>query len=188
MISRLGYALLALLARQPSTGYELTARARRPLGYFWFAQHSQVYPELRRLLAGGWVRFEPAPGPGPREKKVYSVTEAGLEMLRDWVTEAPEPERGRDDMVLKAYAVWTADRDAAGRLFASEVARHSDRLATYEENLKVVESRHKGGQPPVTHPDFGNYAALRCGIDYEHQRIGWLRWMSEQLAAYRAGA
>ena len=105
MITRLGYAILALLARQPGTGYELSARARRPLGHFWFARHSQVYPELQRLLAAGVVRFDTAPGPGPREKKVYSLTEAGLGILRDWVTQAPQPVHARDDLLLKAYAV-----------------------------------------------------------------------------------
>ena len=89
MISRLGYAILALLARQPSTGYELSARARRPLGYFWSARHSQVYPELQRLLADGWVRFDAQPGPGPLDKKVYAPTEAGMSMLRDWVVQPP---------------------------------------------------------------------------------------------------
>src|SRR6516165_6614771 len=91
MISKLGYAILALLARQPSTGYELSARARRPLGYFWSARHSQVYPELRKLLAAGLVRFDTAPGPGPRDKKVYSLTDYGMTRLRDWVIQPPNP-------------------------------------------------------------------------------------------------
>lgn len=186
MISRLGYAILALLARQPGTGYELSARASRPLGYFWFARHSQVYPELQKLLAAGWVRFDAAPGPGPRDKKVYSLTEAGLDLLRAWVTEAPQPARTRDDLLLKAYAVWTADPAAARRLFDDQIARHRERLSTYEQDWRMVESRHGGGPPPVTHPDFGSYATLRCGIDYERQRIGWLGWMTRQLAAHEA--
>lgn len=181
MISRFGYALLALLARQPSTGYELSERARRPLGYFWLARHSQVYPELQKLLAGGWVRFDAAPGPGPRDKKVYAPTDAGMSMLAEWVARPPEPAPARDDMVLKAYAVWTADPEAARQVFAAEAAVHRDRLRSYEEYWRAVESRHNGGPPPVTHPDFGNYAALRCGITYERHRAGWLEWMSEQL-------
>jgi len=44
-----------------------------------------------------------------------------------------------------------------------------------------VESRHNGGPPLPRHPDFGNYATLRFGIDYQRQRIAWLRWISRQL-------
>jgi Virulence activator alpha C-term len=109
---------------------------------------------------------------------VYSLTEAGLGLLRAWVTEAPQPERTRDDLLLKAYAVWTADPGAARRLFDDQIAGHRERLGTYEQGWRTVQSRHDGGPPPVTHPDFGNYATLRCGIDYERQRIAWLAWMS----------
>lgn len=183
MISRLGYALLALLARQSSTGYELSARARRPLGYFWSARHSQVYPELQKLLADGFVRFDQATGPGPRDKKVYSLTGAGQERLREWVSQPPAPGHSRDDLVLKAYASWTADPAATATLFASQAALHEARLREYDEDWREIEARHAGGAPPVTHPDFGNYAALKCGIEYERHRIAWLRWVSEQLAA-----
>lgn len=184
MISRLGYAILALLARQPSTGYELSARARRPLGYFWSARHSQVYPELQKLLAAGFVRFDPAPGPGPREKKVYAVTGTGLAILREWVTQAPEPPHARDDLLLKAYAIWTAEPAAARRMLAGQVSRHQDRLRAYEEDWARVESRHDG-PPPATHPEFGSYATLKCGIDHERQRIAWLQWLDQQLATTR---
>ena len=182
MVSRLGYAILALLARQPGTGYELAGRARRPLGYFWSARHSQVYPELQRLLDGGWVRYAAMPGPGPRDKKVYSLTEAGLDLLRDWVPRPPEPTPGRDDLLLKAYAIWTADPVPARAMLAGQAERHQERLRAYEADWAAVESRHQGGPPPATHPDFGSYATLRCGIDYERQRIAWLQWMDQQLA------
>jgi DNA-binding PadR family transcriptional regulator len=186
MISRLGYAILALLARQPSTGYELSARARRPLGYFWSARHSQIYPELQRLLAAGLVRFDAAPGPGPRDKKVYALTDVGMGRLREWLIQAPESAQARDDLLLKAYAAWT-DPAAAGHLFASQIALHQERLEDHEKDWMQVESRHNGGPPPVTHPDFGSYATLKCGIDYERQRIAWLQWMSGLLASDQAG-
>lgn len=188
MISKLGYAILAMLARQPSTGYELSARSRRPIGYFWSARHGQIYPELRKLLDAELVRFSAGPGPGPREKKVYSLTETGLEALREWVLQDPAPaESGRDELLLKAYSIWTADPAGAQELFAGQVRRHQDRLAEYEADWELVESRHQDGPPPVSDPDFGSYATLRCGIDYECQRIAWLTWMCQQLAGHRPG-
>ena len=45
---------------------------------------------------------------------------------------------------------------------------------------------HHAGPPPVTHPDFGSYATLKCGIEYERQRIAWLRWMVEQFTSHLA--
>jgi hypothetical protein len=120
---------------------------------------------------------------------VYALTEAGLRVLREWVTNAPQPAPGRDDdLLLMAYAAWTADPAAAGRLFAGQIGLHQERLQEYEQDWRRVESRHDGGPPPVTHPDFGSYATLKCGIDHERQRIAWLRWISQQLAPRQPGA
>lgn len=183
MTSKLGYAILALLARQPSTGYELSARARRPLSYFWFARHSQVYPELQKLLDAELVSFSLAPGPGPLDKKVYSLTPAGLDLLREWVIAVPEPAPVRNDLLLKAYASWTTDPAAAAGLFAGQVGQHEQQLASYQREQQAVESQHSSGPPPVTHPDFGSYATLRYGIGIERQRIEWLTWISQQFAS-----
>ncbi len=49
MVTSLGYALLALLARTPLTGYDLAQRMLRSTDFFWTARHSQIYPELARL-------------------------------------------------------------------------------------------------------------------------------------------
>jgi virulence activator alpha len=71
-------------------------------------------------------------------------------------------------------------------LFASQIPRHQERLARYQEDRRRVESRHRAGPPPVTHPDFGSYATLKCGIEYERQRIAWLRWMVRQFNSNQA--
>ncbi|HEY3085299.1 MAG TPA: PadR family transcriptional regulator [Candidatus Dormibacteraeota bacterium] len=52
-VTTLGYAILGLLARQSLSGYDLARRLRRPIGFYWTARHSQIYPELRRLTALG---------------------------------------------------------------------------------------------------------------------------------------
>src|SRR5262245_2888646 len=69
LVSTLGYALLSLLTRGPATGYDLTQRMREPIGFFWVAQHSQIYPELARLADDGHVRATEGHGPGPHAKK-----------------------------------------------------------------------------------------------------------------------
>jgi hypothetical protein len=99
------------------------------------------------------------------------------------VPRPPEPTPGRDDLLLKAYAIWSVDPVPARAMLAGQAARHQERLRAYEADWAAVERRHDGGPPPATHPDFGSYATLRCGIDYERQRIAWLQWMDQRLAA-----
>ena len=52
-VSALGYALLCALHKEPLTGYDLVRRMHRPIGYYWSARQSQIYPELSRLTAAG---------------------------------------------------------------------------------------------------------------------------------------
>jgi Virulence activator alpha C-term len=79
------------------------------------------------------------------------------------------------------------DPASARRLFAGQAARHRERLRQYERDWRQIEIRHNGGAPPVTHPEFGSYATLKCGIDHERQRIAWLQWLGRQLTAHQAG-
>src|SRR5690606_24488121 len=63
-VSTLGFALLSLLTRGPATGYDLAQRMKAPIGHFWTAKHSQIYPELARLAEAGHVRVRSGAGPG----------------------------------------------------------------------------------------------------------------------------
>ena len=86
------FALLGLLEREPSHGYELkrdydTFFARgRPLPF------GQVYATLGRLARDGKVLpGEVEPGAGP-DRKRYAITEAGRAAVDSWLSEPVEPE------------------------------------------------------------------------------------------------
>ena len=51
----LRYALVGLLASRPSSGYELSKRFAVSMAHVWPVGHSQIYPELSRLLADGLI-------------------------------------------------------------------------------------------------------------------------------------
>ena len=69
----LRYALLGALADQPRTGYALLKHFEQSLAYAWPASHSQIYPELARLLDDGLIEQT---GSGARNSKTYAVTDA----------------------------------------------------------------------------------------------------------------
>jgi len=179
--SALGYALLCLLVRDPSTGYDLARRLRRPIGYYWTARHTQIYPELGRLATAGLVTYEAGSGPGPREKKTYSITAAGRDALAEWLVTPPAPRVPKDELLLKTYAVATADPHRMAHLYEVAAETHARRLAEYRNQLTDlidVGADHPG------HPSFGNYATLRYGIAIEEMRQAWCRWMASTLAGH----
>src|SRR5215475_5922669 len=114
------YALLGMLARESLSGYDIARQLRTTLGFFWQAPHSQIYPELARLEARALVthaRIEQTERP---DKKIYTITPAGRDALARWVVLPPLPSPVRDELVLKTFSVWLADRPQALALFQDQ--------------------------------------------------------------------
>ncbi|HLJ36400.1 MAG TPA: PadR family transcriptional regulator [Ktedonobacteraceae bacterium] len=179
-ISTLGYALLAILARGPLSGYDLAQRMKKPIGFFWQSQLSQIYPELAHLEAQGCVTHKVIVQEDRPQKKVYTITDAGSTALKAWVTRSPTPPPERNELLLKTYAIWLADSEAAIELFRTQEQMHAERLALYEHDRIRIEQ--ESGRVPHPHePLFGNYATVRMGIAYEHEYVEWCHWMAEQF-------
>jgi len=68
----LPHALLTALTEHPGSGSDLASRFDRSIGYFWQATHQQIYRELARLEAAGWIEALPVEG-GRGRKRRYRV-------------------------------------------------------------------------------------------------------------------
>jgi PadR family transcriptional regulator AphA len=184
----LRYVLLGLLAREPLSGYDLKLRMERRVENFWSARHSQIYPELARLEEGGYVTHRVVEQKDRPDKKVYEVTDAGFEVLREWVTEPPSPLRtGRDELVLKAYSVWLAEPEGAVALFREQQRLHEEQLLRYEEIGAWMAEEWSEDLHRIDSPRFASYAALQRGIGYERGYADWCAWVVEQLEKGVAG-
>jgi DNA-binding PadR family transcriptional regulator len=156
---------------------------RRPVGYFWQARHSQIYPELARLEAQGLVGHQVVKQQDRPDKKVYAIAEAGREALRAWVTSEMDEPPVRDELVLKAFSLWLADPRAAAALFREHERRHEAQLAHYRELEAGMVRSTDGIMPPVDTPEFAAYATLQRGLGYEREYAAWCRWVADQLEA-----
>ena len=104
----LKHALMGALADQPRTGYGLVKHFEQSLAYAWPASHSQIYPELARLLEDGLIEQT---GTGPRNSKTYALTGAGLDEIRRWLRETEPDRRVRSDAALRTFFLWLLDPD-----------------------------------------------------------------------------
>jgi len=179
MPSTLGYALLGLLARRPQTGYELAQSMRIPVGYFWSASHSQIYPELSRLEADSLVRSRVVPGPGPRDTKLYTISAAGRRALAAWVVMPAALEQSRSEELLKTYSLWLGDPVGAREMISGLRDRHHEMLSRYERIAAEIE---RGGPLDPATPRFFDYATLRRGLSFERHAIAWCDWLLDTLS------
>ena len=84
-ITLLGYALLGLLQKKASSGYEV----RKILTEIPMASFSNspgaIYPALTRLEERKLLQGRVGRGPGLRERRVLQITAAGLKELKAWL-------------------------------------------------------------------------------------------------------
>jgi DNA-binding PadR family transcriptional regulator len=102
--------VLALLAKEPSHGYQLRARLRQALGPLGDTMNDgQVYVTLTRLEKAGLVASEQAAGVADRpDRKVYELTAAGQQRVASWLTEVSWPKPDLAEFHLKLIAAAAA--------------------------------------------------------------------------------
>ena len=98
--------VLAMLAKEPSHGYELRVRLARALGPVAEGiNEAQMYVTLARLEKGGFVARLDAPAQRS-DRKVYCLTAAGQERVTEWMSDVswPRPDLAEFHMKLIAAA------------------------------------------------------------------------------------
>jgi DNA-binding PadR family transcriptional regulator len=102
---KLEFVLLGLINIHPSvSGYELKIIINKSTGYFFAASLSQIYPALKDLTGGGLITFEVQPLVGKQDRKVYTITSEGRQVLTAWLQEPVEYNQSLDafeDFLLK---------------------------------------------------------------------------------------
>jgi DNA-binding PadR family transcriptional regulator len=95
--------LLALLAKEPSHGYQLRGRLRDALGPLGDAMNDgQVYVTLARLEKAGLLT---ASSEGERsDRKVYELTADGQQRVAEWIAEVSWPRPDLAEFHLKLIA------------------------------------------------------------------------------------
>lgn len=80
----LKHGLLGLLNYGSMTGYELYKVFQDSLNYFWQVQISQIYRELNEMEKKGWLTSEYEIQTDKPNKKIYTITESGLQEFHNW--------------------------------------------------------------------------------------------------------
>jgi DNA-binding PadR family transcriptional regulator len=84
-LTQFSYGVLALIGRNGAGPHDLVQYGRRGRVYDR-AANSQYYAEPKRLAALGYLKAEKQPGK-TRERTHYTLTDKGLQALRDWMDE-----------------------------------------------------------------------------------------------------
>jgi DNA-binding PadR family transcriptional regulator len=173
------YGILALLALQPWTTYQLATQMERSLGWIWPRAISRLYEEPKKLVAAGLADSRPG-ATGRRPSTVYSITPAGREALAAWLTEpGAGPVLECEALVKIAYA----DQGTREGLLANLAALIDDTSAKLQFGQMIATSYLEGRGPfqerlPVSG------LMWRFLWEYHVTVLQWARWARDQVQAW----
>ncbi len=171
----LAHALMTSLLEKPSSGYDLARRFDKSIGFFWHATHQQIYRELARMEASGWIDSMAAPDGGRTRKRVYRVLDAGRDELLAWAAASTAPSDLRDDLMVRLRADAAIGPLGLQPELRRRAALHAQKLAAYQ----AIEARDFPAGETLTREAALQRHILLLGVRYEQ---GWLDWTRDALA------
>lgn len=165
------YLVLGMINRQPMTGYDITKELEKEWVDFWYADHSQIYPELRRLLKEELVSFEITIQGEKLEKKLYSITEKGRKDLINWILREEEDLIPKDMFKLKVYFSEALSIEEVKNNFNSQLKKHKMKLNSIKNEMEKI-----GKVDYELTSDFCNYVVMQGAVFREEAYIAWLLW------------
>ena len=132
-------ALLGLLEREPSHGYDLKRDYDTYFGRGKPLPFGQVYSTLGRLARDGKVMVgEAEPGAGP-DRKRYVITEQGVSDVETWLREPVEPEPHLQTVLFVKVTLALMSGRPAEQYLDTQRAAHLQRMR------ELTELRRSGG-------------------------------------------
>ena len=156
--------VLAMLAKEPSHGYQLRARLRQALGPLGDAMNAgHIYVTLTRLEKAGLVASERSTTVADRpDRKMYALTPDGQHRVAEWLAEVGWPKPDLAEFHLK--------------LVAAAAAGLADPLTIVDTQRRELLRRLRDAQrAAMAEPDRSDAALLLEGIVLRLQAD--LRWL-----------
>jgi DNA-binding PadR family transcriptional regulator len=168
--------VLAMLAKEPSHGYDLRGRLRQALGPLGDALNAgQIYVTLSRLEKAGLVTSERAEGRSDRpDRKVYGLTPDGQRRVAEWLAEVSWPKPDLAEFHLK--------------LVAAAAAGLADPLGIVDAQRRELLRRLRDAQrAAMAEPDGSDAALLLEGVVLRLQAdVHWLEACEQSWSGRRS--
>lgn len=175
------YAILGLLSWKPLAGYDIKKVFADSAAFYWSGNNNQIYTTLVRLHDEGLVTQEIHHQENLPARKVYTITEKGLTVLKTWVQSTPELPEFRNTFLIQL--TW------AGLLDETDL---DELLAKYEEELriKVLMEQEKASRSGVMTGRTARETYLWKMVSqnviaaYQHE-LDWIRQVRAGISQFR---
>jgi PadR family transcriptional regulator, regulatory protein AphA len=171
----LQFAILGLLTYASLTGYALSKIFDKSINNFWSASLSQIYRELAALEAKGYVVSNIQEQDDRPDKRVYTITSAGLAAFQEWLSHFPEDLIGpkRDEFMLHLFFGGKLGRSEMKKQFERFIAEREAFEQAMIDNKKKVMEIVKTFKTPAEEEDMGMRFVQRRAMMTNRTLIQW---------------
>ncbi|WP_328622409.1 PadR family transcriptional regulator [Streptomyces sp. NBC_00354] len=169
----LRHAVLAALLDEELSGYQLAKAFDLGVANFWHALPQQLYAELTRLEKDGLITGREVVQDTRPNKRLFTVTGAGLAELEQFTACAAKPSSIRDDLVVKVQAADHVDT-------ATLIAQLTERAAFAQAKVDLFTGLLRTMRGDRTEEDFlrygdrvGPYLTCLRGLAFERGNRDW---------------
>jgi DNA-binding PadR family transcriptional regulator len=166
-------AVLAALLEGEASGYDLAKGFDASVANFWMATPQQLYRELDRLAEQGLIQARIVHQDRRPNKRMFSLTEAGHEAIRQFTARAPKPSAIRDELAVKVMAVDAGDAQAVRDFMLQRVEWAKTKLQRYERTRARMLDGRSEAEYLAQAERVGPYLTLLRGISFEKENVRW---------------
>ncbi|MDE7164294.1 MAG: PadR family transcriptional regulator [Clostridiales bacterium] len=125
------YIILGLLLLQSRTIYQLRKRINEGLNLMYSCSTGSIQAAIKKLLKSGYIRVDEIVENG-KQKKLYSITEAGKTQFNAWVNSAIDNNAGKNPELAKVYFMGFSEKDNRIKLIQNHIHELQNALSTLE--------------------------------------------------------
>ena len=186
------HAVLAMLARGESHGYELRAQFEEAIGPQWGELSiSHLYQVLDRLVRDGLVTRRRVRQRERPDRLVYRLTEIGRDELEEWLGRPFVRQTGyRDDFFLKLFAATRLGHDQLAQLLVTQRKAYVEELRA----LGALRAEHQDDplvrlliEAAIYHTEANLRVLDRAGEELRDSVVDDMLGATETPAARKAG-
>ncbi len=169
------YAILGMLSWKPMTGYDMKRIIQESPIMYWSGNNNQIYKSLVELLENGYVTNELLYQESAPNKKVYSITESGMAILKEWMltTEPELPEIKKNFLIQLSWA------SQLGIVEIKELVNQYKKIIEQQTAMRQEEKKRRKNFPNRSKQEQYIWEML-----YDNIRMGYeaeLQWIHQFL-------
>ncbi|HBF36581.1 MAG TPA: PadR family transcriptional regulator [Firmicutes bacterium] len=166
----LEYIILGFLMYGDMSGYDLKQCMSKSTSYFFDASFGSIYPAFKRLEAKGEISSREVVDCG-KYKKLYSITDAGKSVFREWLEQPIEFAKTKLDHLVKVFFLGFLPKEKA-----------IETLQAFIKEVEPVLHELIESQPKIKlKTDIYQYSTLLYGINYYRFIIDWSHDLLKEL-------